>query len=415
MATHGSGARLIRAGAAALGAAAVLAAGAATAQSAATAISPEDEGIHANVGLDVGYDSNVARSAGAILAAGRRSDMRATPSINVTVAKLLGRNSLTLDANAGYDFYRRNAQLNRERLGFGADLGLVGGPCTLHLRPSIQRAQSDLGDIIPIDIPGRRSVSNTATTQSYGGELQCGDSYGFRPLITGEHTAGNNSEALRRISNYRTNTYGAGVAYGDPTYGEFTLRVTRQDTSYPDRPAFFGVGDFSTKRISFDAQRSIGSMLSGSAGVSYVMVRPEAGSLARDFNGFGWNVGLTFVPTTDLRLTAATSRNVTPSLGNDSLYQINRTYSLTGDYAFSERLKANVTGSINKVRYNGSGGFFGPVLNDSLNHVLSASLSLTASRRLTYTLYGGYQDRTTNNTIYNYHSYFVGLRTSFAL
>ncbi|WEK44110.1 MAG: outer membrane beta-barrel protein [Candidatus Sphingomonas colombiensis] len=406
------GARGIRAGAAVLGAAtALVVAGSAAAQ----AVDPTQEGIHVNAGLDIGYDSNVARSAGAILTNGRQADERATPSLNVSINKSLGRNSLTLDANGGYDFYRRNSELNRERLGFNADLALVGGPCFLNLRPSIFRSQSDLGDIVPINIPGQRSVRNTATTQSYAGELQCGDSYGLRPLITVAHTAGNNSEELRRISNYRSNTYGAGVAYGDPTYGELSLRVTRQDTSYPDRPAIFGPGDFSTKRISLDAQRSIGSMLSGSVGLSYVMVRPDQGSTSNDFNGFGWNVGLTFVPSPNLRVNAGTSRNISPSLGTDSLYQVNRDYSLGADYAFSDRLKANVGGSIGKVRYDGSGGVFGPVLTSSLAHRLTASLSFIPSRRLTYTLYGGYQDRETNNAIYNYHSYFIGLRTSFAL
>ncbi|MGC7532536.1 hypothetical protein ACPWML_26315, partial [Pandoraea pneumonica] len=85
-----------------------------------------------------------------------------------TVNKALGRNSLTLSGFAGYDFYRRNKQLNRERLGLNADLGLVGGPCFLHLRPGFSRMQSDLGDIIPISAEGvtdRRSVRNVATTQ----------------------------------------------------------------------------------------------------------------------------------------------------------------------------------------------------------------------------------------------------------
>lgn len=405
-------AREIRAGAAALGAAtALIAASGAAAQ----AVDPAQEGIHVNAGLDVSYDSNAARSAGLILANGRQSDERATPSLSVSISKTLGRNSLTLNASGGYDFYRRNKELNRERLGFDADLALVGGPCVINLQPSISRAQSDLGDIVPIDIPGRRSVRNTQTTQSYAGEVQCGDSYGLRPLITAAHTAGNNSEPLRRISNYRSNTYGAGVAYGDPIYGELSLRVTKQDTSYPDRPAIFGPGDFSTRRVALNAQRSIGSTLTGSAGVSYVMVRPDSGSAARDFNGFGWNVGLTMSPSPDLRVNANTSRDISPSLGTDSLYQVNRSYSLGADYAFSDRLKANVSGSIDKVRYNGSGGVFGPVLANSLNHRLTASLSFIPSQRLTYTLYGGYQDRETNNTIYNYHSYFIGLRTSIAL
>ncbi|WP_287459507.1 outer membrane beta-barrel protein [Sphingomonas sp.] len=375
------------------------------------------EGIQVQAILDEVHDSNVARSAGTILS-GKRSDERVTPTLNVTVNKALGRNSLTLSGFAGYDFYRRNKQLNRERLGLNADLGLVGGPCFLHLRPGFSRMQSDLGDIIPISAEGvtdRRSVRNVATTQSYGAEVQCGSASGFRPLATFEHTAGNNSEVRRRIANYRTNTYGGGLAYGDPIYGEATLRFTQTDTSYPDRPAIFGPANFSTKRITFDYQRSIGAVLTGSAGISYVMVRPDNGVATRDFNGFGWHAELSAVPTPDMHLQLGTSRDISPSLGNDATYQINRGYNATADYAFSGRLRASLTGSIRTVRYFGSQGLFGPPLTDSRNHTISPSLSFLPTDRLTFTLYGGYQDRKTNNTLYDYHSYFIGLRTSFTL
>ena len=388
---------------------------AAQAQSAAFGAPPE--GIQVQAILDEVHDSNIARSAGAVLT-GQRSDERVTPTLNITVNKALGQNSLTLSAFAGYDFYRRNKELNRERLGLNGDLGLVGGPCFLHLRPGISRAQSDLGDIIPLSgtgVTNRSSVRNVATTQSYGAELQCGDSNGLRPLITAEHTAGNNSEVLRRIANYRTNTYGAGVAYGEPVYGQATLRFTKQDTSYPDRPAFFGPGNFSTRRVTFDVQRSIGSVLSGSAGISYVMVRPDTGVATTDFNGFGWHAELSAVPTPDMHLTAGTSRDISPSLGNDATYQVNRLYTVTADYAFSGRLRASLTGTIRNVRYYGSQGLFGPPLTDSRNHTISPSLSFLPTDRLTFTLYGGYQDRKTNIALYDYHSYFIGLRTSFTL
>lgn len=412
---HAPPGRRLGYGFAAIAAIAIACPMAAQAQSSAPGTPPE--GIQVQAVVDAVHDSNVARSAGTILS-GRRADQRITPSLTVSVNKALGRHSLTLTGFAGYDFYMRNTELNRERLGLNADLGLVGGPCFLHLRPGFSRAQSDLGDIVPISgniTNDRRSVRNVATTQSYGGELQCGDANGLRPLITAEHTAGNNSEPLRRIANYRTNTYGTGVAYGDPIYGQATLRFTKQDTSYPDRPAFFGPGNFSTRRVTFDVQRSIGSMLSGSAGISYVMVRPDTGVATRDFNGFGWHAELTAVPTPDLQLLAATSRDITPSLGNDATYQVNRNYSLTANYAFSSRLRASIVGSIRTGRYYGSQGLFGPPLTDSRLHTISPSVSFMPSDRLTFTLYGGYQDRKTNNAIYDYDSYFIGLRTSFTL
>ena len=371
-------------------------------------------GIVVTASIDVSHDSNVRRFGGSPYLTGSAADERATPSIGVTINKSLGRNSLTLDATAGYDFYRRNTQLNRERLGFGADLGLVGGPCVVHLRPTFSRQQSDLSEYIPIENGGRASLNNTQQTQSYAGEVQCGDRYGLRPLILGTHAVGTNSLPQRQISDYRTNTYGAGVAYGDPIYGEFALRATRSDTDYPHRPASFGNGTFSMRNISLDFDRSIGARLSGSVGVSYIMVRPSD-PVVRDSNNFGWHVDLTATPTPDLQVAIGTSRNVTPSLGNDSVYQINRSYRLNGSYAFNSRFQFSLAGSISRTRYAGSIGYYGPIMSDATLHMLTGTLTLKASNRLNYSLYGGYQDRNTNRSIYNYHSYFVGLRAALIL
>ena len=77
--------------------------------------------------LYVRHDSNVAR-ADADRAAQRnlaRADQRATPSIDLVVARPLGRNTLSINASAGYDFYRRNKRLNRERLSLGAAAGVL--------------------------------------------------------------------------------------------------------------------------------------------------------------------------------------------------------------------------------------------------------------------------------------------------
>ncbi|MGJ3628667.1 hypothetical protein AB5I41_20335 [Sphingomonas sp. MMS24-JH45] len=134
------------------------------------------EDVAIDLSLDVRHDSNVVRSS-ADRAAARglvRSDQRATPSIDLILARPLGRNRVQIVASAGYDFYRRNSRLNRERLSLIGDGSVIGGPLTIDVTAALARRQSDPADLTPLLIPGIDSIRNTQTTQDYSVRARLG-------------------------------------------------------------------------------------------------------------------------------------------------------------------------------------------------------------------------------------------------
>ncbi|NJR77850.1 outer membrane beta-barrel protein [Sphingomonas corticis] len=371
-----------------------------------------------SLSLDVRHDSNVARSNAASASARNlsRADQRATPAINVVVSRPLGRNMLSLNASAGYDFYRRNKRFNRERLSLGSAANVLAGPLTVDLAATLSRSQSDPGDLAPLLIPGANSLRNRSTVQDYSGSVRLGSSpYGLKPMASFGYSQGNNSNELRRISNYRSTRYGGGVSYDGPALGSFTAQYLRTDSEYPDRPATFSQTGFSSDRIELTARRELGSVLTGSAGISWISLKPDIAGSDPSLSTVGWNVALTAVPRPDLQITGAFARDVSPSLGTDALYQVGNTYSLDATYQFVREQALTIRGSINDRRFVGAGRFFGLPLTDSVQRFVSASWSFNQGRPLGAAIDVGYQDRDGNGTFFDYSSVYVGIRTTYRI
>lgn len=366
--------------------------------------------------LEDRYDENVVRTdrARAVARGLTLGDARTTPAVLFTIERPLGRNMLSLNASAGYDFYRRNTQLNRERLSLGARASLNAQGCNLVLAPTFSRRQSDLGDLAILAVPGIDSVRNTETVQDYSAELSCGAQYGIRPLVTAGRSIGDNSNDFRRISDYRTWRYGGGLGYNSPTLGDFTARVTRSETKYPGRPTALGRSAFNTNRGELTGRRELGSLLTANGSISYISLDPQQGGTRR-FRGLGWNLSLVAVPKPDLRVTGGLSRDVAPSLGTDALYVLNQGYSLGTTYALSRQLSVALSGDIARRRYVGATSLFGPALTNSTQRTVVATISASSSRRLGVSADLGYQKRNANGALYDYSNFFAALRTKFTL
>lgn len=363
--------------------------------------------------LAVRHDSNVAR-ANAETAASRNltlGDQRATPSLDLVVSRPLGRNTLSLNASAGYDFYRRNKRLNRERLSLGALAGVMAGPISLDLGANFARRQSDPGDIVPLLIPGANSVRNTETTQDYSASARFGSStYGLKPMASFGFGTGTNSNERRRIANYRSVRYGGGVSYDGPTLGSFTAQYLRSEIDYPDRPAVFNQTGFNTDRIQLTGKRELGSVLTASGGISWISLKSD-GAGGQTLKTVGWNLGLTAVPTPDIQLSAGFARDVSPSLGTDALYQIGNNYSAGVIYQLSQSNALSLRASLDDRTYAGAGRIFGIALTDSVQRQVTATWSVNRGGLLSGAIDVGYQDRDANGTFFDYNSFFVGVRT----
>lgn len=367
------------------------------------------------VSLDVRHDSNVARSDAQTAAARNlsRADQRVTPAINLVVARPLGRNTLSINASAGYDFYRRNKRFNRERLSFGGNANVLAGPLTVDLGATLSRRQSDPADIVPLLIPGAASLRNTETVQDYSAQVRLGSSpYGLKPMATFGYSQGDNSNERRQIADFRSTRYGGGISYDGPALGSFTAQYIRNTTDYPDRPAFFTQTGFTTDRLELTGKRELGAVLTANAGISWISLKPDASGATDSYTTVGWNVGLTAVPSPDLQITGSFARDVSPSLGTDALYQVGNNYTVSATYQFVQQQSLTLRAALDDRRYAGAGRIFGIALTDSVQRFVSASWAFNQGRPLGAAIDVGYQDRDANGTIFDYNSFYVGVRTT---
>lgn len=365
---------------------------------------------------DVRHDDNVARASEdpASLRGLEKSDERLSIGASLRLARPFSRHSVAVDGFVGYDFYRRNTELNRERIALSGDLELNAGFCQLSLLPQFNRRQSDLYDLAFLNLPGIESVRNTETTQVYRAELRCGRALGIRPLAIYERSYGDNSNALRKISDYRSETVGGGLSYTNPVLGTFDLSAERQTMKYPNRPTADGLTGYRQDQIKLASSRNIGAVLTADGYVAYSRVKPQ-NSAAPGFKGLSWSIGLTAVPITDIQLRAALSQTITPALGNNALYSRSRNWRLAATYQLGPRSAITLSGSRNDRLYRGATPVFGPVLTSDHLDQISGRFDFTPSRRLGLGLEVGHERRNANGTFYDYRNTYVALNTRFTL
>ena len=369
--------------------------------------------------FDALYQSNAAQ-ANPDLASLRgltRSDVRFTPGIEATLVRPLGRNTLRLNGFAGYDFYARNHSLDRERLGANAEAGINLGPCLASLRPSIVRQQSQLSQIYVTNEPGIASVRNTETVQVYAGDVRCGRTFGLRPLVGYEHSIGDNSNSLRRISDYRGDRYYGGVGYNNPSLGNFTLTYEHNRIVYPHRDALISpvllADRYSGTTIRLEGERDLGSVFTVKGSVGYFTVKPAL-STVPEFKGIGWRLDGTVRPTSRLKVTLSTEHRPEPSLGAEALYSVNGKYEALATFALTAKTSVFVGGDLDKRDYRGATGLFGQVLTHDRLARLRAGATLAMSPRVKLNAQVGHERRSANGSVYDYSNTFFGLGARYA-
>lgn len=342
------------------------------------------------------------------------ADDRLSIGTEIRLARPFGRNSLALNGFLGYDFYRRNKSLNAERISLSADADFDVGFCQVGLSPRFNRQQSNLYDLSVINLPGIGSVRNIETTQSYRGELRCGNALRIRPLVYYERSWGNNSNALRKLDNYRGETIGGGLSYSNPVLGNFDVSVERTTLKYPNRNLILGLSGYKLDQIRLASSRDIGSVLTADGFIAFSHVKPET-NLAPSYSGMSWSLGLTMTPMTDLQLRASLSQQIDPSLNNNALYSRNRDWSLSATYQLGARTTTGLSFSRNERSFRGALPVFGPQLaKDSVDRI-SGRVDFTPNQRMSVGLEVGHERRNANGTFYDYNNTFVAVNTRFTL
>ena len=364
--------------------------------------------------LDTRYDTNLAQGGlDQAKARGlRRSDIRVTPGVALTVVRPFGRNTLQATAFAGYDIYARNSSLNSERLGLNGEVGLNFGPCLVNLRPSIVRQQSRFSEIYYINTPGIDSIRNRETVQVYGGDVRCGRAYGLRPLVGYEHSIGDNSNSLRRYSDYRGDRYYAGVGYNNPSLGNYSLTYEHNRLVYPHRdsllPASRLLDRYSGETIRLEGERALGAVIKIKGSVAYYMIDPQTAAVPK-FRGVGWQLSGTVSPVSRVSVNLVAEHRPEPSLGAEALYSIDSRYRVQATYAVTPRTSVFAGAEYNRRDYRGATGIYGLLLTEDRIARFNAGAALALTPRIKLTAEAGHERRNANGGIYDYSNSYVGL------
>ena len=281
----------------------------------------QDSSRHVTVDVigDLIYDSNVARGDTAVANARHvsNSDEIFTPTVAIDAYAPIGREAVFLHGNFGYDFYRVNTFLNRERVDLhGGGIARLG-PCRETVTGDFNRQQSDLEDLV------LAVTKNVADTESVGFNAVCGRQVGLAPFFGVSQVWHDNSNPIARSEDYETFGVNWGLAYNRPALGSLQLFGNYNSTAFPDSelalggPAIHSGYHLIAGGVEFD--RRLGARIQTTVSVSYTSLSPYfSGGLnpllgaeaTKGFNGLTYSADVSFrVPgrlSTRVRYTRAT-------------------------------------------------------------------------------------------------------------
>jgi hypothetical protein len=386
--------------------------------SAAPPVAPGERAQEVDLIADLIYSSNVA-GGGATVAAERGikpSDVIFEPRVHLDIARPIGRETVYVVGDVGYDFYARNRILNRENIDIMP--GVLGqiGRCQVGVSGEYSRAQRDLAElaVAPPGLSVRPDEKNTLQIEEIGGEAACVKSTGIGPSVTVSETATQNSAPLERFTDAQTLSTSGGVTYQRPVLGSVRLFGGFSQTDYPDRGALAGVpgvGVFSKlQTVSAGATytRAVGSRLQGSVSLSYTDLAVEGSNLA-GFKGLTYSAALTYLVSSRLTTTVQIVRATTPSNRLNSAYAIDQTYSGQATYRLGSRLSLTAGGSYLQDNFNGVSSPIAFDLTEEKILTVFGTATFKLARRFSFDLNIQHLQRTANFAGFGYGDTRLGL------
>ena len=342
-----------------------------------------------------------------------RDDVRINPTIQLNVARNLGRHQVALAANLGYDFYARNTLLNSERIEVAPSAYLNLPVCDVALNALAVRRLSELGEIAIIGLDPTLGTDNTETRKQFGASLICGDAYGLKPTLEFQKTSGDNSNPNRAIADYRTTRIQPGVGYSSPTLGEISIYAFRTETDLPNQILPTGQpSGYTQTGYGLSYGRAIGSRLRFSASISQVDVQPLFGASRSGVNG---SVSMTLLASDRLQITAFANRGFTSTLTSNSTYELSEGYGASASYAVNDRLRFRARASVAPRSFFYVVAPTQTFIETQTQYDISAGASYQLNPRLRVNFDTGAQRRDANPDFFDYQSFFAAIGIALSL
>ncbi len=362
--------------------------------------------------LTTSYDSNVLRRSDAVLAGRDPEDFRSSPALRADILYPIGRQTVLLEGSIGYDFYKRNSQLNRERINVLGGAVLRAGPsCTANLTGEYARGQSDLADSF-----FGQQVKNTQETGAFDAQIGCQAPVGLRPSIGFRTEQVTNSDLGRQRNDFSAETYRASIGYARPALGEISLYGSIRKGRYPRRLSVGGTGeriDVYSGGVRFS--RSIGSRIRGTLAGGYTVVEPKQPGVKR-FSGASYSVDLVWTPNEATQLAIVAARDAQQSNLLDISYTITDSVAVSGEYRLSRMVAFTGSGSYVKRRFEASPLVMTPFLREGdRTYRVSGGVRLSPPGRLSMNFDVTGAQRRSDNPLFNYGHVIAAATVRFGL
>jgi len=299
--------------------------------------------------LTVIHDSNIARSSkeAAELRGLKLSDVRFSPGVNFNAEVPLGRQTLYLKSDVGYDFHARNKQLNASRLFVEGGTRFLLSRCAGTMFGVYSRRRSDISDLLDLG-----PANNIESTRSLTFDGRCGGPVGLVPGVRLSRGWTDNSQPVRQISDARSWSARGSLIYARPSLGELSLVADVRHVDYPERPAAPAISD-GYKVTSFGGrfQRAIGSRMRAS--VELLRTSVDAGTGEGKFNGATASADINYRLSDVSQFQLTASRDVQPASLGSGDFVLASVYAARADYGISPRLTARAAAGLDRRRTKG--------------------------------------------------------------
>ncbi|MBS0505309.1 MAG: outer membrane beta-barrel protein [Proteobacteria bacterium] len=379
--------------------------------------------------VDASYDSNAFGLSDAAIARGignrSKDDFRITPSLLLDIFQPFGRQSAFLRGSIGYDFYTKNSQLNRARIGLngGANVAVLNN-CSVTPSANYQRQRSNAGDIFAISPVPVVDRVNTEEQFSYGVDAQCAGAIGISPTFGYRHSQIRNTSSFYELNDSNQDSFNASLGYQRPSLGRISVYGSYSEGEYIHRNVLGlpnvipGIPLDGVKSYSAGGrfERDIGSRMSGSISVGFSWVDPKA-VFSRKFRGSTYALALAIRPSDRFSVNVDASRSADLSNTVFATFALTQIYSLNGTYRLNRKMAVNFGSSYQKRDYRQNAQAVdnaGVVKNDEFIRAYGG-LVYDLNRRLRLNGLISQQRRKSDNAFFNYNNTTVSLGLSFAL
>jgi hypothetical protein len=373
--------------------------------------------IGVSLSVQQSYEDNVLRQPDnfTVIPGFAREDFRLSPSLDLDIVQPFGRQTLTLQGGIGYDFYRRNTRLERERINLQGKANLaVGANCKPDVGLAFSRQQSDLADFFSITDFRLRNREQRLT---FSTGIKCGGVVGFRPGVTFERSVVKNSSFFRRIGNFNQTAVGVSLGYTTPTLGELSLFGNYRRGKYPNRGSFTGRPDVNERVGVYTAglrlQRDLGERLRGNISLGYTVAEPSVAGTRR-FSGISGSADLTAQFGDPLQVVIGYSRSVQQSNQLDVSFTVNDSYSLNASYRLTPRVALTAGASRTERKLRNSPLLLPNLLGENDRSTqISGGVQFTPVGPISFTLNGAKSIRRSQTGFFDFEASSVTLGINF--